>query len=373
MAYVNVQDWDESNVADWLQGLDLQPAETMKYCESFRNNQILGSRLLHLTVSDLIQLNVEKLGHQEIILEGLEKLKNLHYNLSTENLQFIALKLSCKARSLHNEICLLENQVLPKSSPNAGGTGGAAGAQRQQKVDTTTMSAVADVLDALMTMLSWLDKPPFGSPYGMANERDQNLYKEFWKVYVNLGIKLATNAQRDTFAENPVQVIKECCLSLASYSDRLIQDFEDPMILQPSSLEVVKAKKRPGEEDFGITIDTAASQPHLISEVRFGSLAYQCGRIHPGDEIVQVNYQTVVGWSTKKVLEEINNNAEEAELDSFDEESEMVLTLKKVPKGLQLYIQPFPIPVKQQKSKKSMIVTKQVEVTERKLSVSDSK
>ena len=64
----------------------------------------------------------------------------------------------------------------------------------------------------------------------------------------------------------------------------------------------------------------------LISEVRFGSLAYQCGRIYPGDEIVQVNYQTVVGWSTKKVLEEINN-AEEAELDSFeieeDEESEM--------------------------------------------------
>ena len=73
------------------------------------------------------------------------------------------------------------------------------------------------------------------------------------------------------------------------------------------------------------------------------------------------------------MLEEINNNAEEAELESFDEESEMVLTLKKVPKGLQLYIQPFPIPVKQQKSKKSMIVTKQVEVTERKLSVSDSK
>jgi len=358
MAYVNVQDWNQSNVADWLQGLDLQPAETMKYCESFRNNQILGSRLLHLTVSDLIKLNVEKLGHQEIILEGLEKLKNLHYNLSTENLQFIALKLSCKARSLHNEICLLENN-LPKSSPNPA----AAAAQRQQKVDTTTMSAVADVLDALMTMLSWLDKPPFGSPYGMSTEKDQNLYKEFWKIYVNLGIKLATNAQRDTFAENPVQVIKECCLSLASCSDRLIQDFEDPMILQPSSLEVVKAKKRPGEEDFGITIDTAV-QPHLISEVRFGSLAYQCGRIHQGDEIVQVNYQTVVGWSTKKVLEEINNAAE---LDFEEEESEMVLTLKKVP-SLHRYTKPYPI-----QTKKSQVATKQVEIPARILSVSDSK
>ena len=196
MAYVNVQDWDESNVAEWLHGLDLQPAETLKYCESFKNNQILGSRLLHLTVSDLIKLNVEKLGHQEIILEGLEKLKNLHYNLSTENLQFIALKLSCKARSLYNEICLLENQT--KSNSNV-----ASQPQKQQeKVDTTTMSAVADVLDALMTMLSWLDKPPF-----VALESDDDKpYKKFWKAYVNLGINLATNAQRDNFAENPVQV-----------------------------------------------------------------------------------------------------------------------------------------------------------------------
>lgn len=354
MAYVNVQDWDETNVAEWLRGLDLPHAETLRYCESFRNNAIVGSRLLHLTVSDLIKLNVEKLGHQEIICEGQEKLKNLHYNLSTENLQFIALKLSCKARSLHNEICLLENQV--KNPPQTQVVTNAQKIQQQQKVDTSTMSAVADVLDALMAMLSWLDKPPFGSPYGMSAESDsKNPYKSVWKLYVDLGILMATNAQRDTFAENPVQVIKDCCLQLARLSDNLIQDCQDPMILQPSSLKVITAKKRPDEEDFGITIDPT-SMSHLVMEVRFGSLAYQCGRIQPGDEIVQVNYQTVVGWSTKNVMEEINvQNVEE---------SELVLTLKKVPKHEHLYIQPFPIPVKQQKVKKSPVVTAETEVTE---------
>ena len=76
MAYVNVLDWDPSAVVEWLNGIELEPSVSKNYCESFRNNNINGQRLLHLTVSDLIKLNVEKLGHQEIILEGLEKLKN---------------------------------------------------------------------------------------------------------------------------------------------------------------------------------------------------------------------------------------------------------------------------------------------------------
>lgn len=77
MAYVNVFDWDSASVAEWINGLELEPSVTKSYCETFRNNNINGQRLLHLTVSDLIKLNVEKLGHQEIILEGLEKLKDL--------------------------------------------------------------------------------------------------------------------------------------------------------------------------------------------------------------------------------------------------------------------------------------------------------
>ncbi len=77
MAFINVLDWDAATVADWLIGLELDPHVAKNYSESFRNNNINGQRLMHLTVSDLIKLNVEKLGHQEVVLEGLEKLKNL--------------------------------------------------------------------------------------------------------------------------------------------------------------------------------------------------------------------------------------------------------------------------------------------------------
>jgi len=193
-----------------------------------------------------------------------------------------------------------------------------------------------------MTMLSWLDKPPYETPI----PDEKNPYRVFSQCYVSLGIALATNAQRDTFAENPVEVIKKSCLKLADYSDTLIRDLEDPLILQPATLDIILVKKRPGESDFGLEIDSF-TQPgiHVITEVRFGSLAYQCGRIRPGDEIIQINYQTVVGWSTKKFTEELN---QENNLQTTD----LVLTLKKMPKNLEgcgkLYIQAFPIPSKKQ-------------------------
>ena len=61
-------------MAHWLRGLD---DSIYPYCHYFVNNNVDGQKLLNLTVSDLIKLHVEKLGHQEIILEGLELLKNL--------------------------------------------------------------------------------------------------------------------------------------------------------------------------------------------------------------------------------------------------------------------------------------------------------
>ena len=52
----------------------------LPYAHFFLNNNVVGQGLLNLTVDDLYKLHVEKLGHQEIILEALELLKNLVRN-----------------------------------------------------------------------------------------------------------------------------------------------------------------------------------------------------------------------------------------------------------------------------------------------------
>ena len=216
MAYVNVLEWRCKEVADWLRGLD---DAIIPYAHYFVNNNVDGGQLLNLTVSDLVKLHVEKLGHQEIILEALEKLKNLgsfcfderiicfenvqctclisfqHHNLDSENLQYVALKLSCKARSLYNELCI-QSECQPVKETSTKGS--------KQKVDTHTMSSVAEVLDALTLMLFWLDKPPFGG----ITELPGLPYKRVKTSYLRLGIELATNAHRDIFAENPINVIK---------------------------------------------------------------------------------------------------------------------------------------------------------------------
>lgn len=59
---------------------------------------------------------------------------------------------------------------------------------------------------------------------------------------------MATSAQRDRFAERPVAEIRTCSSKLAKLADSIIQDFKDPMILQPATLDLATIKKRVGED-----------------------------------------------------------------------------------------------------------------------------
>jgi connector enhancer of kinase suppressor of Ras 2 len=121
MAYVNVMEWKAEQVAEWLRGLD---DAVYPYAHFFLNNDVTGQGLLNLTVDDLYKLHVEKLGHQEIILESLDLLRNFHFHLDQENLQFVCLRLSCKVERVvmklslplcKNEISsILADQLRPR-------------------------------------------------------------------------------------------------------------------------------------------------------------------------------------------------------------------------------------------------------------------
>ena len=57
-------------------GLDMDDA-IIPYVHYFMNANIDGRKLLLLTHSDLERLNIVKLGHQELILEAVDLLRNL--------------------------------------------------------------------------------------------------------------------------------------------------------------------------------------------------------------------------------------------------------------------------------------------------------
>ncbi|OXU26706.1 hypothetical protein TSAR_000117 [Trichomalopsis sarcophagae] len=303
MAYVNVAEWKTDQVCEWLKGLD---NSALPYVHSFMNHNVNGQQLLNLRPEDLEHLGVFKLGHQEIILEAVEYLRNFHYELDRENLQLLAMRLSCQAHSLYNE---LSRQTDSKP------------------VTTQTLSDVVAIITAVKPLVRWLDRPPFSGQLDY-NDKKAELLK--------LSLEMATCAQRDRFAEKPIEEIRTTCGQMAKLADYIIQDVADPMILQPSSLDLATLKKRPGD-DLGFCILPSFHGAHQIAEIKFGSAAHQCGKMEEGDEIVQVNYQTVVGWERKNVLELFRESP-----------AEILLTLKRRPRHTkvygQIYIKPYRLP-----------------------------
>ncbi|KAH9425365.1 Sterile alpha motif [Dermatophagoides pteronyssinus] len=354
MAYVNVAEWTSQHVGDWLYGLD---DSILPYVQFFVNNQINGCRLLLLSAQDLINLNINKIGHQEIILEAVELLRNLHYNITSETLQTIALRLACKSRALFNQ--------LKKSAEKAAAAAAAEATtattnfnhpisdsdnhhyvsqkkdknkdkdkdkdhhhhQQQQQlkqqqsvestidlspVSTTTLASVSDILSAVKDFISWIDRYPFDG---------QDKYIQARKSILQLSIELTSTAQRDQqFVQGPNEVIRQCCKKLADLCDRLVQELNDSLAIQAASLEVVTVTKNM-DEDLGMHIHSSYSGIHVVGGLKYHSPAYLNGNIEEGDEIIQVNYQTVVGWQLKKLV---------ASMRRFP--TKLILTVKKRPR-----------------------------------------
>lgn len=337
MAYVNVAEWSPDQVSEWLKGLD---DVILPYIHYFVNNQVDGKRLLQLSHDELPSLHVTKIGHQEIILQGVELLRNIHYHLHQENVQYLALRLSSKARSIYNEL-----RALSASSRGGGGSAGeeedgeeeedgtggdrASDKKKQERVSTAVIAGVADVLSSVKGVVSWLNRQPF---------EGVEQYDSLKSNLVELSIRLATIAQRDMFAENQATVILQSCLKLANISDKIIQECNDPLIIQPASLDIATIKKK-ADDEWGVMLQSSYHGVHQVSGVRALSPAHQCGKLQEGDELVQVSYQTVVGWAPHKVAAIMQECP-----------VEVILTVKKRPchsnTVTQIYFKPFRLPSK---------------------------
>ncbi|KAF6211410.1 hypothetical protein GE061_011922 [Apolygus lucorum] len=216
MAYVNVAEWKPDQVTEWLKGLD---TIVLPYIQSFLNNRITGQQILGFGPSDLELLGIKKIGHQEIILEGIEHLRSIHYELDRENLQLLALRLSCLSHSLHNEL----NQSHSES----------------QRLTTQILADIANIVTCVKPLISWLDRPGFSGQLEYTETRSQVL---------SLGLRMAICGQRDRFAEAPVIDMRDASSKLAKLTDSIVQDMTDPLILQPASLELATVKKRSSDD-----------------------------------------------------------------------------------------------------------------------------
>ncbi|GBP14197.1 Connector enhancer of kinase suppressor of ras 2 [Eumeta japonica] len=171
MANVNYHRGTTGQVAEWLRGLG---GAVDGYIAMLKRASLNGVRLLAMRCDDLEALGMQIIGHQELLLEAIEHLRNFrnsrvaaartarcvrqyqyephnlrglesmyiyeeHYELHRENVQQLSLRLSVAARSLYNELRTRHDGV---------------------KLETDTLSGVARLIAAVKPLVYWLNSGP---------------------------------------------------------------------------------------------------------------------------------------------------------------------------------------------------------------------
>uniref|UniRef100_A0A3B5LWB0 Uncharacterized protein n=1 Tax=Xiphophorus couchianus TaxID=32473 RepID=A0A3B5LWB0_9TELE len=238
-----ISKWTPKQVLDWMKGLDdcLQ-----QYVKSFEREQIGGEQLLHITHQELEELGVTRIGHQELILEAVDLLCALNYGLETENLRTLSHKLNASAKNL-------QNFILGRRR------GGHYDGRASRRLPNDFLTSVVDLIGAAKNLLAWLDRSPF------ASVTEYSLLKN---NIVQLCLELTTIVQQQQLFFR--FSAKLCIVSnVCSFSGLF------PLFFQ------------------GMYIKSTYDGLHVITGTTENSPADQCKKIHAGDEVIQVNHQTV--------------------------------------------------------------------------------
>ncbi|XP_061753665.1 connector enhancer of kinase suppressor of ras 2-like isoform X1 [Nerophis ophidion] len=278
-----VSKWSSGQVVDWMKGLDdcLQ-----QYIKTFERENVGGDQLLRITHQELEDLGVSRIGHQELILEAVDLLCALNYGLETENLKTLSHKLNASAKNLQNFIT---------GRRRSGHYDGRA----TRKLPNDFLTSVVDLIAAAKSLLAWLDRCSFFTRSPFASVADYSVTRN---NVIQLCLELTTIVQQDCSVFETENKILHVCKTLSDVCDHIISLSSDPMVSQAAHLEVVQLANIKSTEGLGMYIKSTYDGLHVITGTTEGSPADRCKKIHAGDEVIQVNHQTVVGWQLKNLV-----------------------------------------------------------------------
>ncbi|XP_069731408.1 connector enhancer of kinase suppressor of ras 1 [Phaenicophaeus curvirostris] len=343
--------WGPVRAAAWLRGLD---AAVQGY--PFESWGLAGPELLRLSVGTLESLGVRRLGHQELLLEAVEQLRALDAELASTSLRTLTERLRELAQGV---------QSLVLGGPPAGAT--------PSPPPLTLLARVIDLIGAAKGLFLWLNRYLFSTLNDFSASRD----------IVLLCAQLAETLQADSpAAERDGRILRICqhimgiCESIVSCSPAALLDRRavlervglllppSPWGSPPISLDTPTLPPSPWgsppislntptlvhvprgnlstptsspdtltlpsdpmrgsspllSTPLGLEITSTSSCLHFVSATNLEALAAHGGRILPGDEIVQVNEQVVVGWTRVNLAKKL-----------LEKTSGVTLVLKKIP------------------------------------------
>ncbi|XP_052606881.1 connector enhancer of kinase suppressor of ras 3 [Peromyscus californicus insignis] len=292
-----VTKWSPKQVVDWTRGLDdcLQP-----YVHKFEREKIDGEQLLKISHQDLEELGVTRIGHQELVLEAVDLLCALNYGLETDNMKNLVLKLRASSHNLQNYISSRRKNPAYDGSTS-------------RKPPNEFLTSVVELIGSAKALLAWLDRAPF------TGITDFSVTK---KKIIQLCLDLTTTVQKDCVVAEMEDKVLNVVKVLNGICDKTVRSTTDPVMSQCACLEEVHLPNvRPGE-GLGMYIKSTYDGLHVITGTTENSPADRSQKIHAGDEVIQVNRQTVVGWQLKNLVRKLRENP-----------TGVVLLLKKRPIG----------------------------------------
>ncbi|XP_048357564.1 connector enhancer of kinase suppressor of ras 1 [Sphaerodactylus townsendi] len=289
-----ISTWTPKMVVAWLTGLDpvLQdyPLETWR---------LSGKQLLRLSYRDLEDLGVSRIGHQELLLEAVEQLCVLNYELETSNLRTLTEKLQGVVQTIlafilsHRKVTTYNGNMVEKPS-------------------TELLACIVELIGAAKGLFLWLNRYLFSH---------LNDYSASWDIIWLCG-DLAKVMQEDCTVFEREEQILLISKHISGICEQILNYSPANLLNQTAILETVTLVQVGPEDSLGIEIKSSPSCLHFISGTAPESPAEHYDRVLPGDEIVQVNDQVVVGWTRMNLVKKL-----------LETPSRVTLVLKKIPLG----------------------------------------
>ncbi|CAL8273255.1 unnamed protein product [Merluccius merluccius] len=287
-----ITSWSEERVDQWLRGLDV-PLQQYP----FSDWKLSGDELLQLTSDDLQRLGVLKVGHQELILEAVEKLCSLAYDVNGENLGALTEKLRAVSLSLQKGIqtrwCLNTYD-----------------GQSATKLPAGVLQLVVELIVSAKGLFSLLNRYQFFQLSGYTTTRS----------IIDHCQELGTIVHENNSVYEKEKDIIPICRQLVAVCDEILDCSPSEVLSNTVQLESVSLVPASPGDQLGIHIASTGSSSHFVTGTVAESAADFYEKILAGDEVIQVNDQIVVGWSRDNLLKKLQENP-----------SGVTLVLKQVP------------------------------------------
>ncbi|KAH0509440.1 Connector enhancer of kinase suppressor of ras 3 [Microtus ochrogaster] len=223
-----------------------------------------------------------------------------NYGLETDNMKNLVLKLRASSHNLQNYI-----SSRRKSPAYDGNT--------SRKPPNEFLTSVVELIGAAKALLAWLDRAPFTGITDFSVTKNK---------IIQLCLDLTTTVQKDCLVAEMEDKVLNVVKVLNGICEKIMRSTTDPVMSQCACLEEVHLPNvRPGE-GLGMYIKSTYDGLHVITGTTENSPADRSQKIHAGDEVIQVNRQTVVGWQLKNLVRKLRENP-----------TGVVLLLKKRPTG----------------------------------------